>query len=54
MRDLPIKKPSPDFEKMIGILNGSVKSDRLMYAEILIDEEVKKFIDLIGSNNINN
>ena len=44
MKDLPVKKPSPDFEKMIGILKGSVKPDRLMYAEILIDEEVKEFI----------
>ena len=44
MRDLPSIKPSPDFEKMIGILNGSINSDKLMYAEILIDEELKKFI----------
>ena len=44
MFEIPIKNPAPDFNRMVDILKGKVIPGKPMIAEILIDEEVKKFI----------
>ena len=44
MLEIPIKKPRPDFELLTGVLQGSAAGYGIMNAELLIDEEVKKFI----------
>ena len=44
MLKIPIKKPKPDFDQMVKVLNGTIKPAKVINAEILIDEEVKKFI----------
>ena len=44
MPEIPVKNPKPDFEDLINVLKGSGKNNRLHYAELLIDEEIKKTI----------
>jgi uroporphyrinogen decarboxylase len=49
---IPVKNPRPDFEDLANVLRGSGKNDRLHYAELLIDEEIKKTIleDYLNEN----
>ena len=44
MVNIPFKTPKPDFDLMSKVLNGDVITDKVIMAELLIDEEVKKFI----------
>jgi uroporphyrinogen decarboxylase len=44
MLQIPIKNPEPDFNNLVNVLNGSENEDRVLFAEILIDEEIKKYI----------
>ncbi|HEB31594.1 MAG TPA: hypothetical protein ENI15_12075 [Spirochaetes bacterium] len=44
MVDIPFKNPKPDFDMMVKVLNGDVIPDKVITAELLIDEEIKKFI----------
>ena len=44
MVDIPFKNPKPDFDRMARVLNGDLIPDRVIMAELLKDEEVKKFI----------
>ncbi|MFC2145102.1 uroporphyrinogen decarboxylase family protein [Actinomycetota bacterium] len=44
MIEIPLKKPKPDFDNMVAIVEGTKKQDEVLSAELLIDEEVKKFI----------
>lgn len=44
MIEIPLKKPRPDFDNMVKVLKGDVTPDRVISAELLIDEEVKKYI----------
>ena len=52
MVNIPFKNPKPDFELMSKVLNGDVTTDKVIMAELLIDEEVKKFIPEPGMENI--
>jgi len=42
--EIPLKNPKPDFDNFIQILNGLEKNIKVIFAELLIDEEIKKFI----------
>jgi uroporphyrinogen decarboxylase len=42
--NIPIKNPRPDFETLAGVLKGETIPHRVISAELLIDEEVKKYI----------
>ena len=44
MLELPVKNLKPDFEDLVKTLKGTGKTNRLHYAELLIDEEIKKSI----------
>jgi uroporphyrinogen decarboxylase len=44
VRDIPVKNPKPDFENLVNVLTGSKEGDRVLSAELLIDEEIKKTI----------
>jgi len=44
MFSIPVKKPNPDFDTLVKVLNGDVVPDRIIAAELLVDEEIKKFI----------
>jgi uroporphyrinogen decarboxylase len=43
-QNFPLKNPKPDFESFIQILDGIKKPEKVHFAEIVIDEEIKKFI----------
>jgi len=42
--EIPLKKPDPDFDTMTRVLGGEKRSGRVFFAELLIDEEVKRVI----------
>lgn len=44
MFEIPVKKPKPDFDHLVDILSGRAVPDRIVAVELLIDEEVKKYI----------
>lgn len=44
MRSFGHKKQQPDFDYLVAVLNGEKKPERVLFAELLIDEEVKKYI----------
>lgn len=44
MYDIPIKKPSPDFESFRKVLKGEEEPKRVHFIEMWVDEEVRKFI----------
>ena len=42
--EIPLKKPEPDFELLVKVIKGEKKTDKVLMAELLIDEEIKKII----------
>ena len=44
MLKIPINDPKPDFDRLTKILKGSLIAEKVWPAEIIIDDEVKKFI----------
>ena len=44
MLEIPIKNPKPDFNTLVNVLDGSKIPDRVIKAELLIDEEIKEQI----------
>lgn len=44
MIEIPLKKPKPDFDYLVQVVEGKKNPDRVLFAELLIDEEVKKHI----------
>jgi uroporphyrinogen decarboxylase len=44
MFEIPVKKPKPDFDHLVQVLSGYRVPDRIVAAELLIDEEVKRCI----------
>jgi uroporphyrinogen decarboxylase len=44
MIELPLLKPKPDFDHLVNVLSGRATPEQVMAVELLIDEEVKKFI----------
>lgn len=44
MLKIPIEKPEPDFDYLIKVISGLEKPNKVLSAELLIDEEVKQFI----------
>ena len=44
MLEIPVKNPKPDFDTMVKIISGETITDNVFSAELLVDEEVKKFI----------
>jgi len=44
MFNIPLKKPNPDFDSLVKILEGSIIPNRVVSAELLIDEEIKESI----------
>ena len=44
MLKLPLLKPKPDFEYFIDVLSGKKKQDKVVFIELLIDEEIQKYI----------
>lgn len=41
---IPVKKPKPDFDYLVRVVNGERKTGRVLFAEMYIDDEVKEFI----------
>ncbi len=54
MIEIPLKHPKPDFDELVKVLTGQLFPKRVIAAELLIDEEVKKFIieHFFGEKNI--
>ena len=44
MLEIPLKNPKPDFEHLVKVLKGDVIPESVLMVELLIDEEVKKYI----------
>lgn len=44
MIKIPLENPKPDFDNLIKVLNGSKMLDKVLSAELLIDEEIKECI----------
>jgi uroporphyrinogen decarboxylase len=44
MLEIPIKNPNPDFDNLAQVLSGNKIPQGIIAAELLIDEEVKKYI----------
>ncbi|MGQ9616137.1 MAG: uroporphyrinogen decarboxylase family protein [Spirochaetota bacterium] len=44
MFNIPLKKPNPDFNSFVKILKGTKIPDKVEYAELLIDEEIRESI----------
>jgi uroporphyrinogen decarboxylase len=44
MIEIPLKKPKPDFENLTMVLSGEKIPKRVIFAELLVDEEIKKYI----------
>jgi len=42
MADFRIAEPQPDFDELVAVLNGTRKSDKALYQELMVDEEIKK------------
>lgn len=44
MINFPIRNINPNFDEVLAVISGRKKSDRIHFGEILIDEEIKRFI----------
>jgi len=44
MHRFPLQDPKPDYEYLLEFLSGTKEPDRALFCEMLIDEEIKKFI----------
>ncbi len=44
MQKFPLQKPAPDFESLQYVLSGRKNPDKVLFCEMLIDEEIKKSI----------
>ncbi|HEB33258.1 MAG TPA: hypothetical protein ENI15_20665 [Spirochaetes bacterium] len=44
MRKFPIENPAPDFDYLLEVMGGKKEPGRVLFCEMLIDEEIKKFI----------
>jgi uroporphyrinogen decarboxylase len=44
MQKFSLEKPEPDFDYLIEVMGGKTEPDRALFCEMLIDEEIKKFI----------
>jgi len=44
MFKVPLSKPKPDFEYFLDVLSGNRKQDRVVFLELLIDEEIQQYI----------
>lgn len=42
--EIPLKEPKPDFDHMVRVVQGEKKPEEVLFAELLIDEEVKRHI----------
>lgn len=51
---IPIKNPKPDFDYLVKVLSGEKIPDKVISVELLVDEEIKKFIieNYFGEKNI--
>ena len=47
---VPLKNPKPDFKIFREVLEGKKKAERVHFVELLMDEEIKKYIteNLLG------
>ena len=47
---VPLKNPKPDFKTFREVLEGKKKAERVHFVELLMDEEIKKYIteNLLG------
>ncbi|UCB45384.1 MAG: hypothetical protein JSV25_14420 [Spirochaetota bacterium] len=53
MLEIPIKNPKPDFQNLVDVLYGDKTPERVICAELLIDEEVKRHIIKNYFNELN-
>ena len=44
MRKFPLDNPKPDFENLLKVLAGKKEPDKVLFCEMLIDEEIKGYI----------
>jgi uroporphyrinogen decarboxylase len=44
MNQFPLKKPDPDFNHLLDVLSGKEQPRRVLFCEMLIDEEIKKYL----------
>ncbi len=44
MHRFPLKNPKPDFDHLLEVLAGRRQPEKVLFAEMLIDEEIKKYI----------
>ena len=44
MFSFPMQKPKPDFDTLIRVLSGIREPEKVFFCEMLIDEEIKKYI----------
>jgi len=44
MLEIPLKKPKPDFDDLVQVINGSKIPKKVIPAELLIDEEIKEIL----------
>ena len=44
MTETKLNYPKSDFETFVQVLDGTKKSDRVLYSELLVDEEIKEVI----------
>ena len=47
---VPLKNPKPDFKSFREVLEGRKRAERVHFVELLMDEEIKKYIteNLLG------
>lgn len=44
MHQIPLNKPKPDYEELLGVLAGKKQPKSVHFVEMLVDEEIKKHI----------
>ena len=44
MHKFPLNNPKPDFENLLKVLAGKKEPDKVLFCEMLIDEEIKGYI----------
>ena len=44
MITLPFKNPSHDADELVSVIDGSIKPSRIFSIEVIVDEEIRKFI----------
>lgn len=54
MPQFELARPKPDFDHLVQVLNGEKEPQRVLFAELLIDEEVKKHLyeQVFGEKNV--